>query len=81
MGPEAWFTLAVVIAMFVVMARGLASPAAAILTAVIVLLAVGIIDANEAFSGFSNSAPITVAALYVLARAVEDAIIACVLTA
>lgn len=73
MGPAAWFTLAVVIAMFVVMARGMASPAAAILISVIVLFACGIIDANDAFSGFSNSAPITVAALYVLARAVEDA--------
>jgi di/tricarboxylate transporter len=72
MGPEAWFTLAVVIAMFVVMARGMASPASAILISVIVLLACGIIDANDAFGGFSNSAPITVAALYVLARAVED---------
>jgi di/tricarboxylate transporter len=72
MSPQAWLTLAVVIAMFVVMARGSASPAAAILTAVIVLLAAGVIDAPRAFSGFSNSAPITVAALYVLARAVED---------
>jgi di/tricarboxylate transporter len=32
---------------------------------------VGIISPTEAFSGFGNSAPITVAALYVLARAVE----------
>lgn len=72
MSSEAWFTLAVVIAMFVAMARGKASPATSILTAVIVLLAAGVVDAGQAFSGFSNSAPITVAALYVLARAVED---------
>jgi di/tricarboxylate transporter len=72
MQPEAWFTLAVVTAMFVVMARGKASPATSILCAVIALLGVGIIEPSEAFSGFSNSAPITVAALYVLARAVED---------
>jgi di/tricarboxylate transporter len=72
MSSEAWFTLAVVTAMFVVMARGKASPAAAILGAVIALLAAGVVDAQQAFSGFSNSAPITVAALYVLARAVED---------
>jgi len=72
MSPQAWFTLAVVIAMFFVMARGTASPATAILGAVITLLASGVIDATQAFSGFSNSAPITVAALYVLARAVED---------
>jgi di/tricarboxylate transporter len=72
MTPQAWLTLAVVIAMFAVMARGKSSPATSILTAVIVLLAAGVIDANQAFSGFSNAAPVTVAALYVLARAVED---------
>jgi hypothetical protein len=38
---------------------------------VIGLLAVGVVDAAQAFVGFSNPAPITVAALYVLARAVE----------
>ena len=72
MTAQAWFTLAVVAAMFGVMARGKASPATAILSAVVALLAVGVIDPAQAFSGFSNSAPITVAALYVLARAVED---------
>jgi di/tricarboxylate transporter len=72
MGFEAWFTLAVVIAMFAFMARGNASPAAAILSAVVALLVAGVIEPAQAFSGFSNSAPITVAALYVVARAVED---------
>lgn len=72
MEAQAWLTLAVVAAMFVAMVRGIAHPAAAIVTAVVVLLACGVIDEREAFSGFSNSAPITVAALYVLARAVED---------
>jgi di/tricarboxylate transporter len=72
MGWQAWLTLAVVIAMFIAMVRGLAHPAVAILSAVIVLLIAGVIDAKQAFSGFSNAAPITVAALYVLARAVED---------
>jgi len=72
MNWEAWFTLAVATAMFVLMVRGTASPAAAILGAVITLLAAGVVEPAEAFSGFSNSAPITVAALYVVARAVED---------
>lgn len=71
-GWQAWLTLAVVGAMFAAMVRGSASPPTAILGAVIVLLAAGVIDAKQAFEGFSNSAPITVAALYVLARAVED---------
>jgi len=68
---QAWLTLAVVVVMFVAMVRGIA-PAAAILTAVVILLATGVIDERAAFAGFANSAPITVAALYVLARAVED---------
>jgi di/tricarboxylate transporter len=69
---QAWLTLAVVVAMFVAMVRGWAHPAAAIVSAVVVLLAAGVIDERQAFAGFSNAAPITVAALYVLARAVED---------
>ncbi len=39
--------------------------------AVIVLLSLGVVSAAEALSGFSNPAPFTVAALYVVARAVE----------
>ena len=72
MGWDAWYTHAVAIAMFAFMVRGTASPATSILSAVIALLAAGVIEPAEAFSGFSNSAPITVAALYVVARAVED---------
>ncbi len=72
MGWQALLTLAVVVAMFVAMVRGLAHPAAAIVSAVVVLLIAGVIDERQAFAGFANPAPITVAALYVLARAVED---------
>ena len=42
-----------------------------VIGAVVVLLVAGVIGPGEAFSGFSNPAPITVAALYVVARAVE----------
>jgi di/tricarboxylate transporter len=69
---QAWLTLAVVAAMFAAMVRGLAHPAVAIVSAVVVLLVAGVIDERQAFGGFANAAPITVAALYVLARAVED---------
>jgi di/tricarboxylate transporter len=41
------------------------------LGAVVILMVLGVVTPAEAFSGFSNPAPITVAALYVLARAVE----------
>ena len=71
MSWQGWFTLAVVLFTVVVLARDLLAPAIAVLAADIVLLVSGVISANEAFSGFSNAAPITVAALYVVARAVE----------
>ena len=63
-------TVLVVMAMFVAMARG-RSAAVSILVAVVVLLLLGVIDERQAFAGFSNAAPLTVAALYVVARAVE----------
>ena len=46
-----------------------ASPALTVLGGSVALLVLGVIDAKQAFSGFSNSAPLTVAALYVLAAA------------
>lgn len=71
MGTDAWFTLIVVVVTLVMLAREIAPPAAVVLAATTVLLVTGVIDEEQAFSGFSNSAPLTVAALYVLARAVE----------
>jgi di/tricarboxylate transporter len=66
-----WITLGVVIVAVYVLARDLFSPALTILGAVVVLLALDVITPQQAFSGFSNPAPITVAALFVLAGAVE----------
>jgi di/tricarboxylate transporter len=71
LGWQAWVTLAVVAITVVVLVRDLIAPALAILFADIVLLVVGVITAEQAFRGFSNPAPITVAALFVVARAVE----------
>jgi di/tricarboxylate transporter len=68
---HAWFTLAVVAATVYVLARDLLAPAAAVVGAMIVLLVAGVIGPAQALQGFSNPAPITVAALYVLARAVD----------
>jgi di/tricarboxylate transporter len=68
---EAWLTLAVVIGMVVALARDLVAPALAVLGANILLLVSGVITTPQAFSGFSNPAPITVAALFVVAAAVE----------
>ena len=71
MAWEAWFTLAVTILTLVLLVRETLAPANVMLGATVLLLVVGIITPAQAFSGFGNSAPITVAALYVLARAVE----------
>lgn len=64
-------TLVVVLAMIVALVRESLAPAVAVVAAMITLLVLGVIDAERALSGFSNPAPITVAALFVLARAVE----------
>ncbi len=71
MSVDAWLTLLVIAGVFVVMARDVASPAVALFTGITVLMVSGVLTPAQAFQGFSNPAPITVAALYVLARAVE----------
>jgi di/tricarboxylate transporter len=64
-------TLAVVVGTIYVLARNVVRPALALLAANFGLFLFGVISSREAFAGFSNAAPFTVAALYVLARAVE----------
>jgi len=68
---HAVITVVVLVGTFIALGRETFPPPATILSAVIVLLVAGVITPEQAFSGFSNPAPITVAALYVLARAVE----------
>lgn len=71
MSADGWITLAVLAAMVFGLVRGLVSPPAGIIGATAVLFVLGVTTASEAFSGFSNTAPITVAGLYVIAGAVE----------
>lgn len=71
MTGEAWLVLAVVAAVLLVLVKDLASPAATMVAAMVVVLVTGVVTPEQALSGFSNPAPITVAALYVLARAVQ----------
>lgn len=71
MSLDAWITLSVIVLVLVLLARGRTSPAVVVFGGTVVLLVVGVTDPAGAFGGFSNSAPITVAALYVLAAAVE----------
>jgi di/tricarboxylate transporter len=72
-GLEAWFTLAVVVVLVAALALELAPAAVSVLSATIVLLLAGVIDADQAFAGFSNEAPIIVGALLVFARAADIA--------
>ncbi|MEX0619980.1 MAG: SLC13 family permease [Solirubrobacterales bacterium] len=69
MSPDAWITAATVVVMFVALASERIPPAAAVMSATIFLLIIGVIDEAAALSGFANAAPWTVAALYVLAFA------------
>jgi len=71
MSGDAWVTLIVLGGMVGVLTRDLVAPSMAVLGAVVTLLIAGVVTPAEAFAGLSNPAPITVAALYVLARAVE----------
>ena len=68
---EAWLTLVVISLAVLALTRDLMSPAVTFMGAVVVLLVADVLTPGEAFQGFANPAPITVAALYVLARAVE----------
>lgn len=71
MSADAWFTLAIVVATIAVLASERFRPALVMLASVIVLLVAGVIDQDDAFTGFSNEAPFIVAALYVIAGAAE----------
>ncbi len=71
MNWEAWVTLVVVAITIGVLVKDLLPPSASILGSTILLLLAGVLTPEQAFSGFSNTAPITVAALYVVARGVD----------
>ncbi|HEV3052798.1 MAG TPA: SLC13 family permease, partial [Longimicrobium sp.] len=71
MSWQAWLTLGVMAGTVVLLVRDTVQPALALLGADVVLLVTGVIDTGAALSGFSNPAPITVAALFVVAAAVE----------
>jgi di/tricarboxylate transporter len=70
-GVEAWVALVVTVTTVAMLASERGSPPVILVGAVTVLLVLGVIDADQALSGFSNPAPISVAALYVLAAGTE----------
>lgn len=71
MGWEAWFSLGVVVVLLVALVRDLVSPALAMSAGMVAVLVAGVVTPSAALAGFSNAAPLTVAALFILARAVE----------
>lgn len=73
MEPQAWLTLAVIVVLVAAMVREVVQPAVAMFGATMSLFLLGVIDADAAFAGFSNEAPFVIAALLVVARAVDAA--------
>lgn len=71
MSSDAWVTLLVLVVAFGAMVWDRAVPSAVMLTATMSLMLLDVISSEQALSGFSNPAPITVAALFVLARAAQ----------
>lgn len=69
---QAWFTLGVIILMLVALLREIARPDLILLGSVGLLLLAGILTPEAAFNGFSNTAVLTVAALFVVAAGVQN---------
>ncbi|MDQ8167709.1 MAG: SLC13 family permease [Gemmatimonadota bacterium] len=64
-------TATIVIVTVAALVREWAAPALVITMAMVALLVTGVTTPAEALAGFANPAPITVAALFIIARAVE----------
>lgn len=72
MPVAAWIVLAVLVALLVALVRGAASPAALLLGALVALVVSGVVTPEQAFVGFSSPATVTIAGLFVVARALRD---------
>ncbi len=71
MTSQAWITLLLVMLAIGCLVTERLPTAVVILGTNILLLIIGIIEPTDALAGFANPAPVTVAALFILARAVE----------
>ena len=72
LGWEAWFTLGVLGAMIVALMRDIARPDIILLGSLGLLLLVGVVTPSQAFEGFSNTAVMTLAALFVAAEGIQQ---------
>ncbi len=71
MGVDAWISLGAVGAVLVALASNRVPADLALLGAALLLLACGVIDPHEVLAGFSNEGMLTVAALFVVAAAMQ----------
>lgn len=71
MSFDAWLTLAVVATVLALLVSERVAPALAVLGGNVALLVLGVLTPEQSLAGFANPAPFTVAALYVVARAVD----------
>jgi di/tricarboxylate transporter len=71
LGLNAWITVAVVLGLVGALMADWGRPDLVLLSGLSVLLVSGVVSPSEAFAGFSNSAVLTVGALYVVAGGVQ----------
>ncbi|WP_417330338.1 SLC13 family permease [Halomonas cupida] len=72
MSLDAWISLFVAGAVFPLMAMTRISPDMVLMGAVVLLLSLGVIDTEQALSGFSNSGLFTVAFLYIVVAGLRE---------
>jgi di/tricarboxylate transporter len=68
---DGWITIVVLVATFGALVLDRYPPSAVVLSATVSLLVFDVINPSQAFAGFSNPAPITVAALFILAAGAQ----------
>ena len=71
LGWDAWYTVAVVAALIVILVKEYLRPDVAMMAALGAILAAGVLEPAEAFAGFSNPAVLTVASLFVVAAGIS----------
>ncbi|HWP95064.1 MAG TPA: SLC13 family permease [Gammaproteobacteria bacterium] len=72
MSPDAWIAVVVTLSCLLLLIFSRVPPDMALLAGLTVLLATGVVEAADAFAGFSNEAVLTVAALYVVAAGLRE---------
>ena len=72
LGWEAWLTAALSVGSLILLASTRLPPHSVMFFALTVLITTGVLPANEALAGFSNSGLITVAALFIVAAGMRD---------